>query len=862
MRRIPIAACLTLSISSMAARAGQADSRPAPSESVSTLVDRLADPDPVKREQAGKSLWSMGRPAEAALRAAAAEPNPEIARRAKAILRDFTYGLYPDAPHEIFTLLDQYRGGDPQEKRAAVLGLGNAGIPGIRVLLKLREDERDPNWKLLISQVLAPREHEVSVLMLADGQAADVEQILSRSAFDSPIAAQDYAAMLLFNGKLKDELAHVKSQPITPRSAPVLVALARAAGDAATARAAAEKAADPELLDAILIEQGQWAELARRIETGGQRLQPAERLGFLCAYYRLAGDQQKSDAAAGQLSTLAVGSPQEYERCAENLFLNNHPDQAIAVLQQHAAFLQLTEFLASRLQFAEALKLPEQAERRQSPEALEVKARTVGTLQFLGLTSEGGKLLDQVVAENRLRNDFATWASLIESARESGTPDKADEFAAIALEKATRESPISLIFEKLRLGDGASAAQWWRFFRQQYREESAADSLHRLHLLFDARTTGPDLESLSESARRYSLDLPVGERATWEQIVPDMLVSAGRDDLALKWIERLEDGGTSALLHAGDYRANHKDWSVAARDYERAWNHDRTRADALFLRGWALSQSGQGAQGAGLMQQARRLPLGSEAGRYELADALARHKLKDEADKEFGLLLQITPSRSWERNEALRRTAEDLATGGNELAAADRWDKAFLQNLSNNVNFLEPWANVMVPALIHKTRALGLIRAGRIDAALADAKVSLAEAPGDADALIELVNALDANGHRAEADTLYASHTALYRKLIATYPNSGPLHNQLAWAQVMCHREIEESIANGKRAVELEPFSTASRDTLAEALFADRNPGAAAAQMQKCIDLEPRVERHKKQLARFQAAMTQPATRE
>ena len=862
MRRILIAASLILSVCSAVACAGQADTRPTTSESVSTLVDRLADPDPVKREQAGKSLWSMGRPAEPALRAAASDPNPEIARRAKAILREFTYGLYPDAPHEIFTLLDQYRGGEPQEKRAAVLGLGNAGIPGIRVLLKLREDERDPNWKLLISQVLAPREHEVSVLMLADGQAADVEQILARSAFDSPIAAQDYAAMLLFNGKLKDELAQMKSQPITPRSAPVLMALARAAGDAATARAAAEKAADPELLDAILVEQGQWAELAKRVETGGQRLQPAERLGFLCADYRLAGNPQKSDAAAAQLSTLATGSPQEYERCAENLFLNDHPDQAIAVLQQHADFLQLTEFLASRLQFPEALNLPAQAEQRQSAEALRVKARTVGTLLFLGLTAEGAKLLDQVVAENRLRNDFMTWASLIESDRESGRRDKADEFAAIALEKATRESPISLIFEKLRLGDGASAAEWWRFFRQQYREEPAGDSLHRLHALFDGKTTGADLEKLSELARRYSVDLPIGQRPTWEQTVADTLVVAGRDDLASKWIEHLEAAGTGPLIRAGDYRADRKDWAAAARDYERAWEHDRTRADALFLRGWALSQSGQTAAGASLMQQARLLPLGSEAGRYELADALARHKLKDEADKEFELLLQITPSRSWERNEALRRTAEDLATAGNELVAADRWDKAFLQNLSNNVNFLEPWANVMVPALIHKTRALGLIRAGRIDAALADAKVSLTEAPGDADALIELVNALDANGHRAEADALYASHTAQYRKLIETYPNSGPLHNQLAWAQVMCHREIEESVANGKRAVELEPYSTASRDTLAEALFAHGNPAAAAAQMQKCIDLEPRVERHRKQLARFQAVMTQPTTRQ
>jgi Flp pilus assembly protein TadD len=165
---------------------------------------------------------------------------------------------------------------------------------------------------------------------------------------------------------------------------------------------------------------------------------------------------------------------------------------------------------------------------------------------------------------------------------------------------------------------------------------------------------------------------------------------------------------------------------------------------------------------------------------------------------------------------------------------------------------------VIVPSLVHKTRALALIKKGQIDAALVQANLSLSEAPGDADAVIELVNALDAAGHRPEADAFYAAHTAEYRKLIETYPNSGPLHNQLAWAQVMCHRELAEAMTNGKRAVELEPTSTASMDTLAEVYFAHHDPAAAAAEMQKCVQLEPKVARHRQQLARFQAATTRP----
>jgi hypothetical protein len=863
VRRIPITACVILSISCLVLRADQAETRPAASdESISALIDRLADPDPAQRDAAGKSLWALGHPAEPALRKAAAEGNPEIARRAKAILRDFTYGLYPDAPHEIFTLLDQYRKGDPQEKRAAVLGLGGAGVPGIRVLLKLREEERDPNWKGLISQILTPREHEVSALMLADGQAADVEQMLERSAFDSPVAAQDYAALLLFNGKLKDTLATLKVQPITDRSAPVLVALARAAGDPATARAAAEKSSNPDLLDAILTEQGDWAALAARLAAGRQRLPPAERLGYLCAYYRLAGDQKNADATAAQIIQRAASAPQDYEPCAENLFLNDHPEQALAVLAQHDDFLQLSNYLAPRLQFAEALNLPRQADQGQAAAALQVKARTVGTLLFLGQTQQARDMMTGVVAENRIRNDFETWVALVESARESGLKREADEFAVAALEKATRESPLAMLFDKLRLGDDTAVVQWWQFFRQQNHDEPVAETLHRLHALFDGAVPEPELEKLSEMAHRYAVDLPVAERAAFEQTVADTLAAAGRDDLASKWIERLEGSGILALIHAGDYRADRKDWAVAARDYDRAWEHDRTRADALYLRGWALSQAGQAQEGANLMQRARELPLGSGSARFELAETLSRHKLKDEARKQLELVLQITPPRSWERNEALRRSAEDLAADGHELLAAERWDRAFLQNLANTISFSQPWANVIVPALVHKTRAVGLIKGGHLDAALAEANLSLTEAPGDADAVIELVNALDATGHRPEADAFYAAHTAQYRKLIETYPHSGPLHNQLAWAQVMCHRELDEALTNGKLAVELEPTSTASMDTLAEVYFARHDPAKAAAQMQNCISLEPKVERHRAQLARFLAATTQPQDRE
>src|SRR6266404_598892 len=81
-----------------------ASSQPANDPTIGRLIGQLNDPDPDVREQATKALWSRGRSIAPQLRAAAGSGPPEVARRARSILRDFTYGLYPDTPREIFNL--------------------------------------------------------------------------------------------------------------------------------------------------------------------------------------------------------------------------------------------------------------------------------------------------------------------------------------------------------------------------------------------------------------------------------------------------------------------------------------------------------------------------------------------------------------------------------------------------------------------------------------------------------------------------------------------------------------------------------------------------------------------------------------
>jgi tetratricopeptide (TPR) repeat protein len=866
LRRIAallLAPCLLLCLCASAP-----STSPSTDPDVPALILQLNDPDPQLRENATKTLWSRGRLIEPQLRAAAQNGPPEVVRRARSILRDFAFGLYPDTPKDIFNLVAQYRDGDLGQKQTAIWMLNSHGMSGLRVLLRLHEQERAPELKTIYDQVLESRRHDVATLLVADGDLAAVRRMLEDAITNqSPgarIAIQDYAALLSLTGKLPVRVDELKTDPLTPRNAALHLALARATGDLPSAKQAAQKLPEPETLDAVLADQGDWPELARRMDLSIERLEPSERLGYLCAYYRLSGDEPNMRKTAQKLVDLADRSPQDHAFCAENLFLNGLPDEAESVLLSHHDYVAASNYLGSRLEFKKALELPELSRKDQPDKVLEIKAKTVESLHFTGRADQARQLLADTAAENQFRNDRYTWTSLIEAAQQLGDRGLADEYAAAALMRAQQHEPIATIFEKIQLGDGQDASLWWQFLRRQGKTEPPAQTLRRLREIFEGSVKGESLNRLARSAEDFVTELSVVDQDSFRRAVARTFAQSGQTELAEQWYTGLvkTSNNPSILIDAGDSEASRNNWPGAADDYATAYDRDPGNATALYLRGWALSQWGRADEGRRLMETADLLPLGSETARHDLYEAMKRHKLAADSWRELKLILTLTSERSWERNEALRESAEQAATNGDYLAAAGLWERAFLANLGNSVSFVEPWANIVVPALVHKTRALGLIQSGQIDQAMNEARLTMHQVPADADALIELVNAFDKSGHKAEADKLYQDQTAIYRRLTTDYPNSGPAHNQLAWAQVMCHRELDDALKNAKRAVEIEPASTASLDTLAEVYFAGGDARDAAAQMQRCIDLEPHVPRHRQQLEKFKAAVratTQPS---
>ena len=124
------------------------------------------------------------------------------------------------------------------------------------------------------------------------------------------------------------------------------------------------------------------------------------------------------------------------------------------------------------------------------------------------------------------------------------------------------------------------------------------------------------------------------------------------------------------------------------------------------------------------MELAHLLPLGDEAARHELLEQASLRGLSDDVRRERELILRTGGFLAQEWTDVLRAMGNDAEARGDYTAAADLWERAYLDLLGMKVTFVEPWANVMVPAMIQRARARGLMRSG--DAAGAFARRSFA----------------------------------------------------------------------------------------------------------------------------------------
>src|SRR5262249_33096739 len=129
------------------------------------------------REKATRWLLNAGPEARPALRQALKSDDPEVARRARDILRKLKKRRLAKAPREFAELLKGYDSADAGHKEEALDKLFSQGGSGQALALELLADEEDVPFR----EQFLERERDLPnlvALLLADGNFAEAEALL------------------------------------------------------------------------------------------------------------------------------------------------------------------------------------------------------------------------------------------------------------------------------------------------------------------------------------------------------------------------------------------------------------------------------------------------------------------------------------------------------------------------------------------------------------------------------------------------------------------------------------------------------------------------------------------------------------
>lgn len=830
---------------------------------IAQAVRELAAADWDVREKATQLLWSMGETAEPALKAALASPDLEVVSRAKYVLTQFKYGLYPDTPGEVMTLVAVARGKDFDAAMEAVDKLMGMGRFGLRTIPGIYEGQESEEARGMLSQHVAGMVGEcVPELVLRGGFDLAEELLAIGAAGGGDRAIGQYASYLLHRGRLEAKIRELSAQNPVGERARLMAWLYRAAGDLVNAQVAAHAADDQQLLENLLMEAGDWGTLARMYGTQDPAVMGFGDLAKQLATSRLAGDAKgfqearsavidrgehgrapefEGDQPAGEVS-----APEEdlSADCARVLLLNDQLDDGRRMLERHGHLEQLFDLLWAQMRFAEAEALVEEARKESKADLVNLELQLALMWRGLGKKDQSRAILARLTAppgDDPAMLEKVMWAEL-----EPDMTDAALVHYAALLEHAgaltdwdEALSNTSWMLAGLFPERQEEALTWLKFFRKRHPTESPQELLKRTRLIMEGKPAESGLAAVAaEAARELPGEALYGIGLTCR--------TAGLTQAAEAYFRQA--GTASAYLELGKLLASGKQWLEAAEQFHLAWEKEKSDPAGIYLEGWARSQAGQAAEGKRLMEAAVCFP-----NQYGLPGVLCEQGLSDDADRverAVQRVLDLDYVISQGRQSVLFRRAQ--ADG--DFAMIERlYEWTRLRCSAGDMSTARYEGNLRLMCGIHSARARAHMAKGRVTEALAEARLALSATPGDVDVVLELVPELDKLGRRDLAEPLFAETFDRHERVLRDYPASALYRNNAAWLAAKCDRRLDRALELAREAVRLEPKSAGYLDTLAEVHFHRHERDDAVRLMKQCIEMEPGNDYFQKQLARFQA---------
>jgi tetratricopeptide (TPR) repeat protein len=812
-------------------------------EQIAGWVRDLESNDPGTWRRAVAKLWEAGKAAEPALRSVMKHRDPDVVLRARLVLGRFDWGIYPDTPVAVVQGIERYRDGDAAQRKLAATELMKQGRPGYAALQRLLARESDLALRRQVAEHIRNQCRPLARDLLAAGDTDGAARVLEAAAAGGDDAVlRDLAVLWVLTSQAAAKARALEAQTSDRNKATLCAYLHRASGDLAAARRVAAKAGLAEIVTGILDEQEDHAALAR--STPKEIRDVPARLAVLL---HRAGDHAGAEAA---LARIPAG---DHATRATVLFFTGRPRAAIAAERAAGNLAAACAHLAAQGRRHDAL-------------ALSISAASGAGEQRVWL------LLEQAKLAHRMGEKELTERLLAEAFRGAEqVPGRGDgllaEVARVAIRLGRRHvleavgqaldrtnaPPPRRLLAALSAHEG-DLLMWWDFLRRRPSDSAPSAVLARLNRWFGEGKAGTNFDALLVEAERRPVPTAT-MKEKWRGAVARACLAVGRTKKAEELLRAASQTGASAAGHLllGDFYFEQKRWAEAAAEYNRAARRRPAEPLGWYLLGAASARAGQAKEGRALTERARLLSLADEAARYTVANALAQRGLAEEAAGERELLVRSAPFQSIYTTNAATSLAARAVRSRLPLEAARYYRRVVMNLAQRGGAFLDATAYLRVPGLAHLHQAHGLLAAGKLDDALAEARRLRDYLPEETSIAIELVRALDRASRKSAADALFEGVFPLLQRACVAAPRSAECHNRLAWLGARCNRQLNAALRHARRAVALAPGVPGPLDTLAEVHFQRGEKAEAEAAIRQALKLAPADTYYAAQLRRITA---------
>jgi len=846
-----------------------------------------------ERQKASDFLWSSGHSAKPALTKALQSEDREVVMRARRILEQFRWGIFPDTPAQLLKNIQRFRGGNLAVKQAVISALLQESPATVKLLLA-----NEPNETILDKlRVHLKRQSKTLVKELILRRDYDeVEEYLRPGGLVED-SALDYAVFLHQRGKAAEKAISLQNSTTeqSPENLRLLCYLLRLEGDLQAARTVAAQLNDPEFeFDmGIALVLRDWSDLYRLANRMGNPSKPVEtnqaaapandkiaanriqHLGVAAFCLRAQGKETQYEAAIQQIHQFAKAQPDHAWHSVEALLINEMYEEAIARFESHGELETCFRLLCARHDYERAFTLAGReegqtlsdwtksmvqkvtAEPATERKHFRISLQLARQLKLLGEDDLVASLLEQLV--NAVRGDKSTDRLTQVCAMETqlGFRESAIQHAAITLAKDAHQHKLQSIYPK----QSSLAYTWWKELEKRKPKATPIELLRQLDELLVPNEDSPTSQERLKEVFGEIMDQFVKSGDSrlykWHYNFARTSELHGYDQLALSYYELAGGSSRESAMRLGDLAFEQKRWQQAARWYDSVWRQNDADHLALYLAGYAWDQAGQHGRGERAMTQASLLPL-AQSTRYFLALGLQQRELTEAAEAQWNLVLNSNPAFATYANYAAQQLG-NLLSKTDPLRATDLWQRYALHAFQTNIAFTDAESYLKLPHLIHRTRAVQLLDQGEPDKATIELKLALNAYPGSYSIPEELLRKMEDAGLKKEADEVYRQVFERNEAVCRAFPNSAYHRNNVAWMSARTNRNLPTALRMAQRAVELQPKNASYIDTLAEVHFCLADFKKAIQLAQRCLESEPDNEHFQEQLARFQSAKSKKA---